>query len=138
MLIKHWLVKQLQRKTSQRRTSQMQTWQEKPWKKISCAAAVGISVGIAAAALSVHHPSLEMAKAATIAPYIVPVNATSPAFSAAREQSDEVNVQVSDRPAGGQQTGGQQTGGQVERLQTRNRRLEALVTVLRQRAADRQ
>jgi len=133
MLIKQWLVKQLQRKTSQTRTSQMQTWQEKPWTKISWAAAVGISVGIVAAALSVHHPSLEIARAATIAPYIVPVNATSPAFSAAREQSDEVDVPVSDR-----QAGGQQTGGQVERLQTRNRRLEALVTVLRQRAADRQ
>ncbi len=95
--------------------------------KIGWAAAVGISVGVAAAVLTVHHPSTVYA-ASTPAPYVVPVNASSPGFSVSRDHADvdqaEVTIDAGDSEV-------------INQLRTRNRRLEALVTVLRQRAAAR-
>jgi hypothetical protein len=90
--------------------------------KVGWAAAVGISVGVVAAALTVHHPSTVYAASAH-APYVVPVNATSPAFPVSRDPA-EVTINAGDSDV-------------IEQLRTRNRRLEALVTVLRQRAAER-
>jgi hypothetical protein len=102
-------------------------WRSKRWTKVGWAAGAGISIGIAAAALSVHHSSPQAA--ATVVPYIIPVNSTSPGFSLSQDRRDPVAVQPDNQQADNQQ---------IERLRTRNRRLEALVTVLRRRAAERQ
>ncbi len=93
-------------------------------KKVGWAVVAGISFGVVAATLSVHRPAFRP-RETTTAPYIVPVAATG-SNSASREQSDAA--------ADSQQLDAQQ----MERLKTRNRRLEALVTVLRHRATERQ
>lgn len=100
----------------------MKQWRRAQWRKIGWAAGVGISVGILAGALSVHHTPVVRAN---VAPYIVP--ASVPAATVLVTSTER--VRSSDDVA---------YDSQLERLKTRNRRLEALVTVLRRRAADRQ
>lgn len=117
MLINDWLSKDLRSKE----------WRSKQWKRVGWAAAVGVSVGIVAATLSVHRPGTEAAPT----PYIVPVTATPVSFSGTRELPGVSSARI-DMPEA------RVDEGQLERLKTRNRRLEALVTVLRRRAAERQ
>ena len=101
----------------------MRGFDRKQWLKVVGAIVVGISVGIAGAALNVSHRSPQVAVTATSVPYIVPVSATmTHSMSESLEQ-----------PAN---SGTPAFAEQIERLKTRNRRLEALVSVLRQRAAE--
>lgn len=92
--------------------------QSKQWKKVVWAAAAGVSLGVVAATLTISTPSLKQQHAPTA--YMVPVVATASHFSASQE-----------RPESSADT------EELDRLKTRNRRLEALVTVLRHRAAER-
>lgn len=98
-------------------------WRENSqWTKFGWAAAVGISVGLAGAAFTSHKPASQNAAVTTPAPYVVPVSSTSPRFAAAEEHA----------------VSGQTEGERMEQLKIRNRRLEALVSVLRRRVANRQ
>lgn len=99
--------------------------QGKQWIKVGWAAGIGVSVGIAAAVISANRPSIHTVSIASPSPYIVPVSATSVTSPSSEEQTI-----TGDTP--------QSSSREIERLRTRNRRLEALVTVLKQRAADRQ
>ena len=97
----------------------MKLRQNKQLPKLGWAAVVGITVGIAAASFSVHRHPVNTAAASI--PYIVPVNLTPPVSAASG-----TGVATASFP---------RSGDQLEKLETRNRRLEALVAVLRRRAA---
>ena len=98
----------------------MKLLQNRQMPKLGWAAVVGITVGIAAASLSVHRHPVNTAAASI--PYIVPVTLTSSPVSSA-SATEVAN------------TGLPPNSARLEKLQTRNRRLEALVAVLRRRAA---
>ena len=89
------------------------------WIKVVGAATVGVSVGIAAAALSAHHARLsEVDTPGGATPYVVPV----------ASHVSNAPIALGVMPP---------TAHELERLETRNRRLEALVAVLRHRATER-
>lgn len=95
------------------------------WRKVIIAIAVGMCVGVAAAALNVsHRTDPELTSVVTPVPYILPVsnNASADTRAASLEPTNAPGTLASFQ--------------QIERLKTRNRRLEALVSVLRQRTAE--
>jgi len=97
--------------------------QNEQWKKAAWAAVIGVSFGLIAASVSAAHHSHQPVERS--APFMVPVSANPVSVSAAREQASATSEPASEAQ-------------ELERLKTRNRRLEALVSVLRHRETERQ